>query len=165
MGTSAGLLTGEAVVCAAALALAWGLLHLIVGRRAVSTRATPSWTDGLLAPGVRTFPPLFQLFTAEHERRRAMRPTEWARRVTYTEPGVNAASTRSTTRGSMIKLCEACYAEIAEDEPHTALRSLWKPTPSDRPEWRTLYLHRFGAGTDHCVVGTSPAAPRERGSS
>lgn len=61
----------------------------------------------------------------------------------------------------MIKLCEACYRQIGDDEPHAVLRSLYKVTSAGRPEWRELYLHRFDPEGDNCTVAPSSAAQRE----
>ncbi|MGD9529942.1 hypothetical protein [Pseudonocardia sp.] len=52
----------------------------------------------------------------------------------------------------MIKLCEACYRQIAEDEPHAELRALFKVSASGRPEWRSLYLHSYDADSENCVM-------------
>ena len=62
----------------------------------------------------------------------------------------------------MIKLCEACYRQIGDGEPHAVLRSLYKVTSAVRPEWREFYLHRFDPETDHCTVAATSAALRER---
>lgn len=61
----------------------------------------------------------------------------------------------------MIKLCEACYRQIADDEPHAEMRVLFKVTASGRPQWRALFLHRFDAEAGDCLAPALPAARPE----
>lgn len=60
----------------------------------------------------------------------------------------------------MIKLCEACYGQIADGEPHAVLRALHKVTASGWPEWRKLYLHHFDPEGRSCVLLTNADAAR-----
>jgi hypothetical protein len=62
----------------------------------------------------------------------------------------------------MMKLCEACYARIGDDEPHVTLRALYKVSASGRPLWRSLYLHRFDPESDRCALTVRRAPVRER---
>lgn len=62
----------------------------------------------------------------------------------------------------MIKLCEACYGRIGDDEPHVTLRALYKVSASGRPLWRSLYLHRFDPESDRCTLAARRAPVRER---
>lgn len=67
LGTAAGSLSGKALACTATFLLAWAVLHVVIGRRRVSTRATLWWTGGLILAGLLlTFPPVYQLFAATH---------------------------------------------------------------------------------------------------
>lgn len=52
----------------------------------------------------------------------------------------------------MIKLCEACYRQIEDGEPHAVLRSLYKVSPAGRPEWHELYLHQYDPDGGPCVT-------------
>lgn len=60
----------------------------------------------------------------------------------------------------MLKLCEACYGQIGDEEPHAVLRALHKATAASPPAWREIYLHHFDPEGRRCTVLAGADAAR-----